>query len=133
MQAARYDNYQSVTTSLVTEGRSCFVNSPLLPHISSCTFTVHGLSHPFRAHAFHIVIVSLTCIHVSLNVIISKSQFSEKNVVQIFLLADTDFQHCCSLNMTIIEQRSSASLFDTDLTSLDFTKLAIQVVTSDKC
>ena len=36
-------------------------------------------------------------------------------------------------NITRIVQRSSASLFDSDLKSLNITRLAIQVVTSDGC
>jgi len=47
-----------------------------------------------------------------------------------FLLADATFQHSTT---TRIVYRSSASLFDTDLVTLNFTRLAIQVFTSEEC
>jgi hypothetical protein len=46
-----------------------------------------------------------------------------------FLLSDAASQHYI---ITRIVQRSIASLFDTDLQSLNFTRLAIPVVTSDR-
>ena len=46
-----------------------------------------------------------------------------------FLLADATFQHSI---ITPIVQRSSASLFNTDVVTFSFTRLAIQVVTSDE-
>ena len=46
-----------------------------------------------------------------------------------FLLADATFQHSI---ITPIVHRSSASLFDTDVVTFSFTRLAMQVVTSDE-
>jgi hypothetical protein len=46
-----------------------------------------------------------------------------------FFLSDATSQH---YNITRIVQGSNASLFDTDLQSLNFTRLAMQVVTSDE-
>ena len=52
--------------------------------------------------------------------------------MQIFLMSDATLEHYCYFNMTITLQRSSVSLFNTDLVSLNFTRLAIQVTTSDE-
>jgi hypothetical protein len=56
------------------------------------------------------------------------SQISEAWFLK-FLLAHVTSQHS---SITRIMRRRFAALFDTDLESLNFTRLAIQVVTSDE-
>jgi hypothetical protein len=103
--------------------------TPAPPPNPYCTFSVHVYCHPPRTHAFRFVIMKLIRSKDSINAAVGHAEFWNQDLPTL-LLTDATFPHP---NTTRIVHKISDSLFDTDLMTLNFTRLAIPVVTSDGC
>jgi len=116
LQAARYETYNSVTTSLVTQKLNFSLPSTPIECILPIGSPLSSPSISLRNNAADVVSDSM-------NDTFWHHNFRNYDV-RILGVADAILQERCFLNITGILQRRSASLFDTDLVTLNFTRLA---------